>query len=54
MKVGQECYVYIHPDYGYGESGTSSIEPNSLLWFRIYLKGIVEAEAAEKAETANN
>ncbi len=40
MKVGQECYVYIHPDYGYGESGTSSIEPNSLLIFRIYLKGI--------------
>ncbi len=45
MKVGQECYVYIHPDYGYGESGTSSIEPNSLLIFRIYLKGIVEKEA---------
>lgn len=44
MKVGQECYVYIHPDYGYGESGTSSIEPNSLLIFRIYLKGIVKAE----------
>ncbi len=43
MKVGQECYVYIHPDYGYGESGTSSIEPNSLLIFRIYLKGIGEA-----------
>ncbi len=42
MSVGQECYVYIHPDYGYGESGTSSIEPNSLLIFRIYLKGIVE------------
>ena len=45
MKVGQECYVYIHPDYGYGESGTSSIEPNCLLIFRIYLKGIVETEA---------
>ncbi len=52
MNVGQECYVYIHPDYGYGESGTSSIEPNSLLIFRIYLKGIAEAEAAETAETA--
>ena len=47
MKVGQEAYVYIHPDYGYGESGTSSIEPNSLLVFRIYLKGIAEAETAE-------
>lgn len=41
MKVGQEIYVYVHPDYGYGENGTSSIEPNSLLIFNIYLKGIV-------------
>jgi FKBP-type peptidyl-prolyl cis-trans isomerase len=48
MKVGQEAYAYIHPDYGYGESGTSSIEPNSLLVFRIYLKGIGEAAAAEE------
>ncbi len=45
MKVGQECYVYIHPDYGYGENGTTSIEPNSLLIFRIYLKGIATTEA---------
>lgn len=49
MKVGQECYVYIHPDYGYGESGTTNIEPNSLLVFRIYLKGIGE-EAETTAE----
>ncbi len=40
MKVGQEAWVYIHPDYGYGETGTSNIEPNSLLVFRIALKGI--------------
>lgn len=44
MQVGQECYVYIHPDYGYGESGASTIEPNSLLIFRINLKGIETAE----------
>ena len=42
MKVGQEAIVYIHPDYGYGVNGSSSIEPNSLLIFRINLKGIVE------------
>ena len=42
MKVGQEAMVYIHPSYGYGETGTSSIEPNSLLIFRINLKSIAE------------
>ena len=42
MKVGQEAVVYIHPQYGYGENGTNSIAPNSLLVFRINLKGIAE------------
>ena len=42
MKVGQEAYVYIHPNYGYGESGSSTIEPNALLIFRINLKSIAE------------
>ena len=42
MQVGQEAMVYIHPSYGYGESGTSNIEPNSLLIFRINLKGIAK------------
>lgn len=42
MKVGQEAIVYIHPDYGYGETGTSSIGPNALLIFRINLKSIAE------------
>ena len=37
MKVGQEAIVYIHPSYGYGENGSSTIEPNSLLIFRINL-----------------
>lgn len=44
MHVGDEAVVYIHPDYGYGESGASSIEPNSLLIFHITLKGIETAE----------
>ncbi|MGN1163278.1 MAG: FKBP-type peptidyl-prolyl cis-trans isomerase N-terminal domain-containing protein [Candidatus Ornithospirochaeta sp.] len=42
MRVGQEATVYIHPQYGYGESGTNTIEPNSLLVFRIALKAIAE------------
>lgn len=42
MKVGQEAMIYIHPDYGYGETGSSSIAPNSLLIFRVNLKSIVE------------
>lgn len=42
MKVGQEAMVYIHPQYGYGETGSSSIEPNALLIFRINLKAIAE------------
>ena len=42
MKVGQEAIVYIHPSYGYGENGSSTIEPNSLLIFRINLKAIAE------------
>lgn len=47
MKVGQECYVYIHPDYGYGEQNTGTIPPQSLLVFRIYLKGIATPEVTE-------
>ena len=42
INVGQEAMVYIHPSLGYGETGTSSIEPNSLLIFRINLKSIAE------------
>lgn len=46
LKVGQECYVYIHPDYGYGTQESDTIPPNSLLEFRIYLKGIVENDVS--------
>lgn len=41
MKTGEEALVYIHPAYGYGEYGTDSIAPNSLLIFRICLNSIV-------------
>lgn len=40
MKVGQEAYIYIHPDYGYGNTDMGTIPPQSLLIFRVYLKGI--------------
>lgn len=41
MHVGQSICAYIHPTLGYGENGNNAVEPNSLLIFTIYLKGIV-------------
>ena len=41
MNVGDSVRAYIHPSLGYGESGTATIEPNSLLIFDITLNSIV-------------
>lgn len=40
MHVGDSATVYIHPNKGYGESGSSTIEPNKLLIFDITLNSI--------------
>lgn len=37
MKSGEEATLYVHPFYGYGESGTTTIEPNKLLVFDVKL-----------------
>ncbi len=41
MKEGASYRFWIHPSLGYGEGGTSSIEPNSLLIFDVTLHSIV-------------
>ena len=48
MTVGDTVRAYIPPELGYGETGTPTIEPNSLLIFEITLNSIVPpAESAE-------
>ena len=37
MKEGAEYEFYIHPELGYGSSGTSGIPPNSVLIFKVEL-----------------
>ena len=40
MSVGDSVRAYVHPSLGYGENGTPTIEPNSLLIFDITLDEI--------------
>ncbi|HKM07159.1 MAG TPA: FKBP-type peptidyl-prolyl cis-trans isomerase, partial [Sphaerochaeta sp.] len=40
MNVGSVIRTWIHPDLGYGATGTETILPNSLLVFDIELVGI--------------
>ncbi len=40
MHVGDSVTAYIHPELGYGESGSSAVEPNKLLIFDITLNSI--------------
>lgn len=40
MHVGEEITCYVHPELGYGEFGTGSIGPNTLLIFDIALNAI--------------
>lgn len=42
MKVGGAITAYIPPELGYGETGTDTVEPNSLLIFDIELIEIVK------------
>lgn len=42
MKEGASYRFWIHPSLGYGEGGTSVIEPNSLLIFDVTLHSIVK------------
>ena len=44
MTVGDSIRAYIPPELGYGEAGTQTIEPNSLLIFDITLVSIDSAE----------
>ena len=45
MSVGDTIRAYIPPELGYGEYGTQTIEPNSLLIFDITLNGVETPEA---------
>ena len=42
MTVGSTYRFYVHPDLGYGESGSTRIEPNTLLIFDVVLVDIVD------------
>jgi FKBP-type peptidyl-prolyl cis-trans isomerase len=42
MKVGSTFRFYVHPSLGYGETGSSRIEPNTLLIFDVDLVDIVD------------
>lgn len=40
MRVGDKITCYVHPSLGYGEMGTQTIQPNTLLIFDITLNSI--------------
>jgi FKBP-type peptidyl-prolyl cis-trans isomerase len=42
MTIGSEYRFYVHPDLGYGVSGSPQIEPNTLLIFDIQLTEVVK------------
>jgi len=42
MNVGSTYKLWLHPDLGYGQTGTSNIPGNSLLIFDVTLKSIVK------------
>jgi len=42
MPVGSNFRFFVHPDLGYGETGSTKIEPNTLLIFDVELVSIVE------------
>lgn len=42
MNPGSKITAWIHPDLGYGENGSGSIEPQSLLVFDIELVSVTE------------
>jgi len=42
MPLGSHYIFYIHPTLGYGETGSGTIEPNSLLIFEVETYSIVE------------
>ncbi len=42
MTVGSSYRFYVHPSLGYGESGSTRIEPNTLLIFDVKLVEIVD------------
>ena len=42
MTVGSTYRFYVHPKLGYGESGSTRIEPNTLLIFDVELVDIVD------------
>jgi FKBP-type peptidyl-prolyl cis-trans isomerase len=42
MSVGSQFRFYVHPSLGYGESGSTRIEPNTLLIFDVELVEIAQ------------
>ena len=42
MSGGSQCRFYVHPSLGYGESGSTRIEPNTLLIFDVELVEIAQ------------
>lgn len=44
MPMGSHYIFYIHPDLGYGDKATGSMDPNSLLIFNVETYSIVKGE----------
>ena len=51
MHVGETIIAWVHPDLGYGVDGNTSVEPNTLLTFKIELISIDQAMADDTAST---
>ena len=46
MKVGDEWFLYVPPELGYGEDGTGPVPPNAVLVFRVQLLDVARAAGA--------
>ena len=50
MKVGDEWFLYVPPELGYGEDGTGPVPPNAVLVFRVQLLDVARAAGAGEPE----
>jgi len=52
MRLGEHWELYVHPELGYGRSGTANgpILPNEALVFELELLGLPDAEPSEDAD----
>ena len=54
MRKGDEWYLYVPPELGYGENQAGPIPANSVLVFRLQVLDVAEVPGGHKGGTAAN